>query len=108
MSFAFFCHESRGLYYNIGIRKPGEDFAHPIHSELFHPDEECIRTGMLVQIAGSQHFLGRCHHTVEELRVVFQCWIAAGKADFAACTVGCSDSLAKFFEVGSQLIQEEA
>lgn len=49
--FAFFCHESRGLYYNIGVRKPGDTFAHPIHSEFFNPDEECIRTGMLVQVA---------------------------------------------------------
>ena len=49
--FAFFCHESRGLYYNIGCRKPGEKDAYPIHSEQFCPDETCIRTGMLIQVA---------------------------------------------------------
>lgn len=49
--FAFFCHSSKGLYYNIGARKPGEKDAHPIHSDLFCPDEECIRTGILTQVA---------------------------------------------------------
>ncbi len=55
--FAFFCHESRGLYYNIGCRKPGETDAYPIHSELFCPDESCIRTGILTQVASVLHIL---------------------------------------------------
>ena len=48
--FSFFCHESRGLYYNIGCRRPGETDAYPIHSDRFDPDEECIRTGILTQV----------------------------------------------------------
>ncbi len=49
--FSFFCHSSKGLYYNIGARRPGETDAHPIHSDQFNPDEECIRTGILTQTA---------------------------------------------------------
>lgn len=50
--FAYFCHGTRGLYYNIGTRHPGESEAYPIHSDRFNPDEECIRTGMLTETAG--------------------------------------------------------
>ncbi|MGN0658166.1 MAG: M20 family metallopeptidase [Emergencia sp.] len=50
--FAYFCHDGhRGLYYNIGTRRPGDTDAYPIHSEYFDPDEECIRTGILTQTA---------------------------------------------------------
>jgi amidohydrolase len=48
--FSYFCHHSRGLYYNLGARTPGEKNAYPIHSDLFCPDEECIRTGILTQV----------------------------------------------------------
>lgn len=51
--FAYFCHHAKGLYYNLGCRRHGEDAAevYPIHNDKFCPDEECIRTGMLTQIA---------------------------------------------------------
>lgn len=49
--FAYFCHGTRGLYYNIGTRHPGETEAYPIHSDKFNPDEECIRTGILTETA---------------------------------------------------------
>ena len=49
--FSYFCHLSRGIYYNIGARHPGDADAHPIHSDLFNPDEECIRTGILTETA---------------------------------------------------------
>lgn len=50
--FAFFCHSAKGLYYNIGARRPGDTDAYPIHSDRFEPDEACIRTGILTQTAG--------------------------------------------------------
>ncbi len=50
--FSFFCHSSKGLYYNIGARRPGDTDAYPIHSDRFDPDEECIRAGILTQVAG--------------------------------------------------------
>ena len=49
--FAYFCHSSRGIYYNIGARRPGEEHAYAIHSDCFNPDEECIRTGILTETA---------------------------------------------------------
>ena len=49
--FAYFCHGTRGLYYNIGTRRAGDGEAFPIHSDRFNPDEECIRTGMLTEVA---------------------------------------------------------
>lgn len=49
--FAYFCHSSRGLYYNIGARRHGEANPYSIHSDRFNPDEECIRTGILTQVA---------------------------------------------------------
>lgn len=49
--FSYFCHQSRGLYYNIGARRPGETRPFPIHSDRFNPDEECIRTGIITETA---------------------------------------------------------
>ena len=49
--FSYFCHSSRGIYYNIGARRPSDENAYPIHSDLFNPDEECIRTGILTETA---------------------------------------------------------
>lgn len=49
--FSYFCHSSRGIYYNIGARRPGDKNPYPIHSNLFNPDEECIRTGILTETA---------------------------------------------------------
>lgn len=51
--FAYFCHGSRGIYYNIGVRTPGEDFAYPIHSDQFCPDERAIFTGILTEVTGT-------------------------------------------------------
>ena len=34
--FSYFCHQSRGLYYNIGARRPGETRPFPIHSDRFN------------------------------------------------------------------------
>lgn len=49
--FSYFCHACKGLYYNIGTGQKGDDVPYPIHSDLFDPDEECIRTGMLTEVA---------------------------------------------------------
>lgn len=51
--FSYFCHGTRGFYYNIGTwNKEKEDSVHPIHSEFFNPDEECIKAGILTEVAG--------------------------------------------------------
>ncbi len=50
--FAYFCYSSRGLYYDLGTAKPGQTDAAPLHSDMFCPDEEAIRTGILTEAAG--------------------------------------------------------
>ena len=51
--FSYFCHGTRGFYYNIGTwNKEKEEVAAPIHNDHFNPDEECIKTGILTQVAG--------------------------------------------------------
>lgn len=51
--FAYFCHGTRGFYYNIGTYNPQIDpEGYPIHSDKFNPDEECIKVGILTQVAG--------------------------------------------------------
>lgn len=49
--FAYFCHDSKGLYYNIGTRRTEEEKAYPIHSDHFNPDENCIKIGIMTEIA---------------------------------------------------------
>ena len=51
--FSYFCYGTRGFYYNIGTFNPQIDpECHPIHSDKFNPDEECIKVGILTQVAG--------------------------------------------------------
>ena len=51
--FSYFCHGSRGFYYNIGTwNKEKECTSYPIHNDQFNPDEECIKTGILTMVAG--------------------------------------------------------
>lgn len=50
--FAFFCEKCPSFYYDIGCRKPEDDAPAALHSEYFDPDENCIKTGVMTQIAG--------------------------------------------------------
>lgn len=50
--FAFFCQTCPSFYYDIGCRKPEDKDPAALHSEFFDPDEACIKTGILTQIAG--------------------------------------------------------
>lgn len=50
--FAYFCHGARSLYYDLGVARPGQTDAAPVHSEQFCPDEEAIRTGILTEVTG--------------------------------------------------------
>lgn len=55
--FSYFCHESRGLYYMIGTGLEDGKTSYPIHSEFFNPDEECIRVGILTEVAAALKIL---------------------------------------------------
>lgn len=55
--FAYFCRSSRGLYFNLGVRRPGDTEPYPLHSERFNPDEGCIRTGILAETVSALKIL---------------------------------------------------
>lgn len=48
--FACFINHNKGLYYNLGTRGSEQKGLQALHSELFNPAEECIRTGMLINV----------------------------------------------------------
>lgn len=47
--FAYFCNETRGMYYNLGSGNKTKGWIYPIHSEKFMVDENCIKTGVILQ-----------------------------------------------------------
>jgi amidohydrolase len=48
--FSFFTQAASGCYYSLGCGDPGKEENHPIHHPRFQVDEECIRTGILLQV----------------------------------------------------------
>ena len=47
--FSFFCDEVKSAYYNLGCGNKSKGWTAPIHSGEFMVDEECIRTGVVLQ-----------------------------------------------------------
>lgn len=47
--FSYFCEHSKGAYYNLGSGNEAKGWTYPIHSEKFIVDEECIKTGVMLQ-----------------------------------------------------------
>ena len=48
--FACFINYNKGLYYNLGTRGAAQEGLQALHSEVFEPDEECIKVGMLMNV----------------------------------------------------------
>ena len=49
--FSYFIEKTPGAFYHIGCT-PREDLPAPaLHSPLFHPDERCLLTGLMMQTA---------------------------------------------------------
>ena len=48
--FSYFCEVSKGAFYSIGCAVKDKALNAPLHSEFFEADEECIKTGVLMQI----------------------------------------------------------
>lgn len=48
--FSFFLEKTKGAYYNIGCNNESKGWNSNVHSEKFMVDEECIRTGVMVQV----------------------------------------------------------
>lgn len=48
--FSYFTELIKGAYYNLGCGNQTKGWTEPIHSGKFIADEECIRTGILLQV----------------------------------------------------------
>lgn len=57
--FACFINHSKGLYFNLGTRSKNQTGLQALHSEIFEPDEGCIKVGILIMVEGALALLGR-------------------------------------------------
>lgn len=48
--FSFFCQENNSAYYNLGCGNKSKGWTSSIHKSTFMVDEECIRTGVILQV----------------------------------------------------------
>ncbi|QAT42412.1 M20 metallopeptidase family protein [Aminipila luticellarii] len=51
--FSYFSEAIQAVYFNIGCLGKGETVRQALHSEQLNPDEECIRTGILMEVFGA-------------------------------------------------------
>lgn len=56
--FSFFCEVAKSAYFTIGVKKQGVQEPFPLHSPYFDPDEEAMKTGMLMEVEGALRLLG--------------------------------------------------
>lgn len=57
--FAFFCEKTKAAYYNLGCGNKSKNWVDPIHSEGFMVDENCIKTGINLQMKAMMRLLER-------------------------------------------------
>ncbi len=50
--FSYFCQSAKGLYFNLGTAAPEDEDAAPVHTSLFCPDENSLKTGILAEVWG--------------------------------------------------------
>ena len=50
--FAFFCQACDSLYMNLGVNSGREEQDQKLHSEYFNPDENAMKTGILMEVMG--------------------------------------------------------
>lgn len=48
--FAYFCEKTKGTYYLLGCGDKSKGLTSPIHSDTFMVNEECMKTGILLQV----------------------------------------------------------
>lgn len=48
--FSFFCQETNSAYYNLGCGNKSKGWTSSIHKSTFMVDEECIKTGVMLQV----------------------------------------------------------
>ena len=57
--FACFINHGKGLYFNLGTRSKDQTGLQALHSEIFEPDEACMKVGILIMVEGTLALLGR-------------------------------------------------
>lgn len=50
--FSYFSNASKALFFNIGCKGKHDTSIQALHSEYFCPDENCIKTGILMEVLG--------------------------------------------------------
>lgn len=55
--FSFFCEQTKSAYYNLGCGNKEKGWTAQIHSECFIVDEECIKTGLNLQMKAIMRLL---------------------------------------------------
>ncbi|MBE6044454.1 M20 metallopeptidase family protein [Clostridium thermopalmarium] len=56
-SFAYFSMERPSAFYYLGIRNEERGIVHPLHSNLFDVDEECIKVGVAIHCQTALRYL---------------------------------------------------
>ncbi len=51
--FSYFANASRGIYFNLGTKRKENERPQALHNEWFDPDDSCIRSGILMELAGA-------------------------------------------------------
>jgi len=51
--FSYFANASKGIYFNLGTKRNTSEKPQTLHSEWYNPDDSCIRSGMLMEIAAA-------------------------------------------------------
>lgn len=65
--FSFFSNAAKGLYFNLGTRRKSEKHTQMLHSDLFDPDDSCIRSGILMEVMGTVALLHQKKGEIEEI-----------------------------------------
>ena len=57
--FSYFTQATKGIYFNIGTLRENETIPQSLHNEYYNPDEDSIRIGMLMEVAGVFEILSK-------------------------------------------------
>lgn len=61
--FSFFLEQAPGIYYNLGCQNAAKGITAPAHNRDFDIDEDCLKTGVLLQWSLTQALLKATHPT---------------------------------------------
>ena len=55
--FSYFSNAVRSIYFNLGTKKEGGPSSDILHSAYYCPDEESMKSGMLIEIVSALRLL---------------------------------------------------